>query len=112
MNTRAWRAAEVPSTNGHGNARAIARLFSALATDGTLDGVHVLAPETVARATAEQVYGQDLVLERPTRYGLGFQAHHARAAAGPRTRVPSGTSAPAARWASPIPTRAWPSATP
>ena len=26
VNTRSWRAAEVPSTNGHGNARAVARL--------------------------------------------------------------------------------------
>ena len=31
INTPAWRLAEVPSTNGHGNARAIARVYSALA---------------------------------------------------------------------------------
>jgi CubicO group peptidase (beta-lactamase class C family) len=73
VNTRAWRAAEVPSTNGHGSARAVARFYSALATDGWLDGVRVLSPATIAMATAEQVYGQDLVLERPTRFGLGFQ---------------------------------------
>jgi CubicO group peptidase (beta-lactamase class C family) len=73
MNSRAWRAAEVPSTNGHGNARAVARLYAALATDGRLDGVHVLGPEMVARAIEEQAHGPDLVLERPTRYGLGFQ---------------------------------------
>jgi CubicO group peptidase (beta-lactamase class C family) len=73
MNTRAWRAAEVPSTNGYGTARAVARLYSALATDGRLDGVHVLGTETIARAITEQVNGPDLVLERPTRYGLGFQ---------------------------------------
>ena len=41
----------MPSTNGHGNARAVARLYSALAGDGELDGVHVLSPETIARAT-------------------------------------------------------------
>ena len=34
VNTRAWRQCEVPSTNGHGNARAVARLYGALATDG------------------------------------------------------------------------------
>jgi CubicO group peptidase (beta-lactamase class C family) len=66
VNTRAWRVAEVSSTNGHGSARSIAGLYSALATDGTLDGVYLLGPEMVARA---------------------------------------------ARLASPIPTRAWPSAT-
>jgi CubicO group peptidase (beta-lactamase class C family) len=73
VNTRAWRAAEVPSTNGHGNARAVARLYSSLATDGTLDGVHVLSPEIIARATEQQVYGEDILLQRPTRFGLGFQ---------------------------------------
>jgi CubicO group peptidase (beta-lactamase class C family) len=73
VNSRAWRAAEVPSTNGHGNARAVARLYSALAGDGTLDGVHVLSPATVARASQPQTDGEDIVLGRPTRFGLGFQ---------------------------------------
>jgi CubicO group peptidase (beta-lactamase class C family) len=71
VNTRRWRAAEVPSTNGHGNARAVARLYSALAGDGKLDGVHILAPETIATAIREQVYADDVVLQRPTRFGLG-----------------------------------------
>ena len=87
VNSRAWRAAEVPSTNGHGTARAIARLYSALATDGTLDGVHVLGPEMVARAIAEQVNGPDLVLERPTRYGLGFQLTMPERRLGPGPRA-------------------------
>ena len=87
VNTRAWRAAEVPSTNGHGTARAIARLYSALATDGTLDGVHVLGPEMVAHAIKEQVNGPDLVLERPTRYGLGFQLTMPERRLGPGPRA-------------------------
>jgi CubicO group peptidase (beta-lactamase class C family) len=73
INSREWRAAEVPSTNGHGNARAVARLYAALAGDGDLDGVHFLSPATVEMAIAEQVHGEDLVLQRPTRFGLGFQ---------------------------------------
>ncbi len=87
VNTRAWRAAEVPSTNGHGNARAVARLYSALAGDGQLDGVHVLAPATVARAVEEQASGPDLVLERPTRYGLGFQLTMPERRLGPGPRA-------------------------
>jgi CubicO group peptidase (beta-lactamase class C family) len=87
VNTRAWRAAEVPSTNGHGTARAVARLYSALAGDGTLDGVHVLSAEIIARATEEQVYGEDLVLQRPTRYGLGFQLTMAERPLGPGPRA-------------------------
>jgi CubicO group peptidase (beta-lactamase class C family) len=73
INSREWRAAEVPSTNGHGNARAVARLYAALAGGGDLDGVHILSPATVEMAIAEQVYGEDLVLQRATRFGLGFQ---------------------------------------
>jgi CubicO group peptidase (beta-lactamase class C family) len=87
VNTRAWRAAEVPSTNGHGNARAVARLYSALAGDGRLDGVHVLASETTARAITEQANGPDIVLERPTRYGLGFQLTMPERRLGPNPRT-------------------------
>jgi CubicO group peptidase (beta-lactamase class C family) len=87
VNTRAWRAAEVPSTNGHGHARAVARLFSALAGDGGLDGVHVLSPAIVAEAAREQVHGDDLVLERPTRFGLGFQLTMAERPLGPGPRA-------------------------
>ena len=87
VNSRAWRAAEVPSTNGHGNARAVARLYSALAGNGELDGVHVLSPELIARASAEHVYGDDLVLQRPTRFGLGFQLTMAERRLGPSPRA-------------------------
>ena len=86
VNTRAWRAAEVPSTNGHGNARAVARLYSALAADGQLDGVHILSPATIEMAIAEQAYGEDLVLQRPTRFGLGFQLTMRERPLGPNPR--------------------------
>jgi CubicO group peptidase (beta-lactamase class C family) len=87
VNTRAWRAAEIPSTNGHGNARGVARLYAALAGDGTIDGVHVLAPDTIAGAMREQVYGVDMVLQRPTRFGLGFQLTQAERPLGPGPRA-------------------------
>jgi CubicO group peptidase (beta-lactamase class C family) len=87
VNTRAWRAAELPSTNGHGNARAGARLYSALAGDGDLDGVHVLAPDMVARAIEVQVSGEDIVLQRPTRFGLGFQLTMPARRLGPSPRA-------------------------
>jgi CubicO group peptidase (beta-lactamase class C family) len=87
VNTRAWRAAEVPSTNGHGNARGVARLYSALAGNGELDGVHVLSPAMVATATEQQVYGDDLVLQRPTRFGLGVQLTMAERPLGPNPRA-------------------------
>lgn len=73
VNTREWRAAEMPSTNGHATARAIARIYTALACGGAVDGIRVLGPETIARATTEASSGPDLVLRRPSRFGLGFQ---------------------------------------
>lgn len=87
VNTRTWRGAEVPSTNGHGSARAVARLFSALAGDGELDGVRVLSPATVARAIEPQADGEDLVLQRPTRFGLGFQLTMPERPLGPSPRA-------------------------
>ncbi len=71
-NTDAWRRAEVPAVNGHGNARSVARILAVLACGGTLDGVRLMTGETLARATAEQWRGRDLVLSIPMRWGLGF----------------------------------------
>jgi CubicO group peptidase (beta-lactamase class C family) len=73
VNDPRWRTAEVPSTNGHGNARGIARVYSALANGGNIDGVEVLGPAAIAAATAEQVNGHDLINNRPSRFGIGFQ---------------------------------------
>jgi CubicO group peptidase (beta-lactamase class C family) len=87
VNTRRWRAAEVPSTNGHGTARAVARLYAALASDGELGGVHVLSPDIVALAIAERVYADDVVLQRPTRFGLGFQLTMRERPLGPGPRA-------------------------
>ena len=111
VNTRPWRSAEVPSTNGHGNARAVARLYSALAGDGELDGVHVLSPEIIAWATEQQVYGDDIVLNAPRASGSGSSSRWPSARSVP-TRARSATLAPAARSDSPIPTRGLPSPTP
>ena len=72
MNSREWRAAEVPAGNGHGNARALARMYGALSTDGAIDGFQILHPDTIADATVEQSYGPDAVLFYPMRFGRGF----------------------------------------
>lgn len=73
VNTRIWRAAEFPSTNPHTNARSIARLFGAIASGGSVDGYRVLQPETIARANTIEADGDDAILGRPNRFGLGFQ---------------------------------------
>lgn len=72
VNTRAWREAAIPSTNGIGNARGIAHLYQALAAPPGRCAVAVSAAlrSEAARAHSE---GPDRVLGRPSRFGLGFQ---------------------------------------
>lgn len=70
-NNAAWRSAEIPGANGHGGARDLARLYGALACGGDLDGVRVLGPALLRQIATEQSYGPDLVLQVPTRFGLG-----------------------------------------
>jgi CubicO group peptidase (beta-lactamase class C family) len=62
--------AEMPSSNGMMSARALARFYAALAC--SVDGVRVLAPETLAAAGVVQAEGPDRVLTLPSTYGLGF----------------------------------------
>ena len=72
-NTRAWRAAEIPAGNAHTTARALARVYGALACGGEVDGVRVLSPASIERARTVQDTGPDAVLfGLPTRFGLGF----------------------------------------
>lgn len=71
--TRAWRAAEIPAVNGHGNARSVARIASAMACGGAVDGVRLMSRETVDQAIEEQIEDFDLTVpEMRVRYGLGF----------------------------------------
>jgi CubicO group peptidase (beta-lactamase class C family) len=73
VNTPAWRAAEIPSTNGHAHARAIARIYAALADGGATDGVRVLSGDMLHEATRAHSSGIDLISQRPIRFGLGLQ---------------------------------------
>jgi CubicO group peptidase (beta-lactamase class C family) len=77
VNTASWRAAEIPSANAHASAAGVARIYAALAGGGALDGIRIVDSGALAAAAEEQVYGPDLVLRRPTRFGLGFQLTHA-----------------------------------
>lgn len=71
--TRAWRAAEIPAVNGHGNARSVARIGSAMACGGAVDGVRLMSRETVDQAIEEQIEDFDLTVpEMRVRYSLGF----------------------------------------
>lgn len=63
-------AAEMPSSNGVGDARSLARLYAAAI--GPVDGIRLLAPETVAAACVPHSDGPDKVILFPSRFGLGF----------------------------------------
>jgi len=84
---RAWRAAEIPAANGHGNARSVARVVAALACGGTLDGVRLLGMDTIEKAIEEQISGTDLVMQIPVRLGLGFGLNDPLWPMGPNPRT-------------------------
>ena len=73
VNSRAWRASVYPSTSGHANARACALIFGALASGGSINGHHLLEQRVIEQALAIHSDGEDVILGRPNRFGLGFQ---------------------------------------
>ena len=70
--TREWRAAEIPAAGGIGNARSMARVHSAMACGGEIDGVRLLSEDTLVRATEIQFEGTDVLMNTPARFGMGF----------------------------------------
>jgi CubicO group peptidase (beta-lactamase class C family) len=72
--TRAWRAAEIPAVNGHGNARSIAEIHCILANGGCAKGKRFLSEAGCRKAAEQQIEGPDLVMSRmpPARFGMGF----------------------------------------
>jgi CubicO group peptidase (beta-lactamase class C family) len=73
VKSRLGRAAEFPSTNPHSIARALARLFGGLANGGVIEGRPLLDRKIIDAANTIQADGEDLILGRPNRFGLGFQ---------------------------------------
>jgi CubicO group peptidase (beta-lactamase class C family) len=69
-NRRGLRACELPSSNGVGDARSVARLYASLL--GEVDGVRTLQAATVAAASEYQARGPDRVILVDTAFGLGF----------------------------------------
>jgi CubicO group peptidase (beta-lactamase class C family) len=69
-NSRLLRGAQMPSSNGHSDARSLARMYAACM--GEVDGVRLLSDTAVARATEVQSRGKDCVIGQPLSFGLGF----------------------------------------
>jgi CubicO group peptidase (beta-lactamase class C family) len=85
--TDAWRRAEVPAANGHGNARSVARVQSVLSHGGSVGGKHFLSPAGCDAVFEQQSSGTDLVLGVPLTLGIGYGLNSAETPIGinPRT---------------------------
>jgi CubicO group peptidase (beta-lactamase class C family) len=68
-----FRRAEIPAANLHSNARGLDRLFGVLAQGGTVAELEIAPSALVAEFGRCHVRGDDLVMELPTAFGLGFE---------------------------------------
>nr|MDO8109893.1 serine hydrolase domain-containing protein [Candidatus Sigynarchaeota archaeon] len=66
-----WLAAEVPSSNGTGNARSMAKVGAMVACGGELDGVRLLSPAIIKKIATPQFTGKGYLLAK-TCMGLGL----------------------------------------
>ena len=72
VNSREWRAAELPAANGHGNGRSLATMYSALAL-ACRGGGNLLSNEAIeACGPTEHAAREDMVLGFLVRRSLGF----------------------------------------
>jgi len=62
----------MPSVNGMFTARSLARLYAALANGGELDGIRILGPDTLRKATRVQNTKMGRVVPVPMRWRLGY----------------------------------------
>jgi CubicO group peptidase (beta-lactamase class C family) len=73
LNAPEWRRLEIPAGNGVGTARALARLYGALATDGGPFGLDRETLDALAAPGTPPTRGRrDVVLGTDTAYSLGF----------------------------------------
>lgn len=71
LNAPVWRTAEIASGNGHGNARAVARIYAPLSVGGELDGVRLMSKASIERMITEQHNQTELLQDRPYHQALG-----------------------------------------
>src|SRR5690606_20231988 len=70
INSPETRALEMPSGNGYGNARSLAKLYASMI--GTVDGIRLLSQATTRAAMAPQSSGEDLVVLLRTDFATGY----------------------------------------
>ncbi len=85
-NSPAWRRALIPAANGHSNARALARMYSILASDGALDGRRLVSSAALDQAIECRWSGTDLMFPIHTNMALGYMLNCPSFYAGPNPR--------------------------
>ena len=89
FNGMPFRQACLPSGNGHFTARALARMYAALAGDGSVDGVRLVSPDRRAHMQRVMTRDVDRVLGVAMTKGIGFfmggEVNGIHGATGPRT---------------------------
>ena len=72
-NSQAAHAAEIGAAGGVTNARGLAGMYAPLANGGSLNGIHLVTQDDIARMTAvSSASALDATLLAPTRFGLGY----------------------------------------
>mgnify|MGYP001466084853 CR=1 FL=1 len=72
FNSDDWVHNQFASANGHGNARAIARLYGGLANGGRIEGKTLLSADLIVDAISEHWDDLDRMTNRPFRFSCGF----------------------------------------
>lgn len=72
FNSMEVRKACLPAANGHFSARALARMYGALANGGEVDGVRLVSKERIPLMSTIQVETPDRVLMMPMRKSIGY----------------------------------------
>ena len=87
-NTETWRRnGAVGGMGGHGTARGIAQAQALVSHGGSYGGLELLSPATIDRIFEVQAEGTDLMLNVPTRYGIGYALAMPSAPAIPEGRI-------------------------
>ena len=81
---RWWREAEIPASNGHGNARSVALIQSIVANNGDFNGTRFFSEKTGARIFETQAHDVDLVLGIEVNFGMGYGLASSVTPLGPR----------------------------
>lgn len=74
VNSVDWRLAEIPSANGHGSAKSLAKLFGILSNGCSRDGISIMSKDVLQNAITPYSSGPDSVLFGATiKFGLGYE---------------------------------------